>query len=287
MAMIKVHEIAKEFDIKSSEVIEVLAKMGVEGKTASSGLEDDQAEAVRKKLSGSKETKPETPAPAKKPEAAPAPAKSAEATPAKSTGEEGEKPVKKVLKKVPPEKGAAPAAGVPVKKKKPIIVVSSARNGQVINRGGQGQQRGQVPVRPGQRTGIIRPTVPTTAERAARFAENNQGGDKDRLRRTGTAPKKENTESDKTDINTAGNNSGSTGSTAGGTGAPRQPQAQPAARPEAGAGRGTAAPAPAATATERPARPERRGGIVINQGRGFNASGSDTSKDNTRRGPMH
>ena len=32
MAKIKVHEIAKEFDIKSSEVIAVLAGMGIEGK---------------------------------------------------------------------------------------------------------------------------------------------------------------------------------------------------------------------------------------------------------------
>ena len=48
MAKTKVHEIAKEFDIKSSEVIAVLASMGIEGKAPASGLEDDQAEAVRK-----------------------------------------------------------------------------------------------------------------------------------------------------------------------------------------------------------------------------------------------
>jgi transcriptional/translational regulatory protein YebC/TACO1 len=54
MAKIKVHEIAKEFDIKSSEVIAVLAGMGIEGKAPASGLEDDQAEAVRKALEDAK-----------------------------------------------------------------------------------------------------------------------------------------------------------------------------------------------------------------------------------------
>ncbi|MCR5672718.1 MAG: translation initiation factor IF-2 [Lachnospiraceae bacterium] len=285
MAKIKVHEIAKEFDIKSSEVIEILAKMGVEGKTASSGLEDDQAEAVRKKLSGkgakevpAKEA-PAKAAPAKEASAKEEPAKAApaKAAPEKSADDAAAKPVKKLVKK-PVSADGAPA-GAPLKKKKPIIVVSSARNGQVVSRGGAPSQRGAAPVRPGQRSGIIKPTVPTTAERAARYAENNQGGDKDRLRRTGTAPKKENTEIDKTDINTAGVNSGSAGSTAGSAGKTRQPQTREAARPAAEGTR----PAPAA-AQERPAKPERKGGIVINQGRGFNAS-NDANKDTTRRGP--
>ena len=294
MAKIKVHEIAKEFDIKSSEVVEVLAKMGIEGKTASSGLEDDQAEEVRKKLSGKGAAAPakaEKAATAKTEKAAPAKVEKeapAKAVPAKEaptgSAEEGEaKPVKKLVKKAPPADGAAagtPGAPAPIKKKKPIIVVSSTRNAQVINRGGAGAQRGQAPARPGQRSGIIRPTVPTTAERAARYAENNQGGDKDRLRRTGTAPKKESTETNKTDINTAGSGSSSTGSAPGSTGAPARPQSTgaPAARP-AGAEK------PAAGAAERPARPERRGGIVINQGRGFNASNDANKDNNARRGP--
>ena len=180
MAKIKVHEIAKEFDIKSSEVIEVLAKMGVEGKTASSGLEDDQAEAVRKKLSGkgakeapAKEA-PAKEAPAKEATAKAAPAKEAAAkTVSEKSADDAEgKPVKKLVKKAAPADGAP--AGAPLKKKKPIIVVSSSRNAQVINRGGAPAQRGAAPVRPGQRSGIIKPTVPTTAERAARYAENNQ-----------------------------------------------------------------------------------------------------------------
>ena len=43
MAKVKVHEIAKEFDIQSKDVIAALDKIGVTGKTASSGLEDDEA----------------------------------------------------------------------------------------------------------------------------------------------------------------------------------------------------------------------------------------------------
>ena len=211
MAKIKVHEIAKEFDIKSSEVIAVLAGMGIEGKAPASGLEDDQAEAVRKALSkksapAKKEAAAEAkPAPAKEPAAKPAAAKPAGARPA------GARPA-----------GERPQGAVPVKKKKPIIVVSSARNAQ----GGRGQspaggQRGPQSGSGPRQGGIIRPTVPTTAERAARLAESNQGGDKDRLRRAGTTPKKETQETGKTDINTAGSGSGSTGSAAGSAGAQR------------------------------------------------------------------
>ena len=272
MAKIKVHEIAKEFDIKSSEVIAALADIGIEGKTASSGLEDDQAEAVRKKLSGG------APAKAKKPEAEEEAPKKAAAKPAEEAVKKPA-PAKPAGAAHPAPAGAAPArpaGAVPVKKKKPIIVVSSARNAQGNRGGSQQGQRGAAPVRPGQRGGIIRPTVPTTAERAARLAESNQGGDKDRLRRAGTAPKKESTTNDKTNINTAGNVSSSTGSAPGSTGAQTGPATAREGRPAQGGTR------PAGTsAGDRPARVPQRGGIVINQGRGFNSS-NDSSKDNRR-----
>ncbi|MBO4265926.1 MAG: translation initiation factor IF-2 [Lachnospiraceae bacterium] len=249
MAKVKVHEIAKEFDIKSSEVVAILAEMGIEGKAPASGLEDDQVEALRKKLSG----KDKAPAPE---------AKEEKKAPVKS---DGPKPEAKGEKR--------PAGAVPVKKKKPIIVVSSARNSQMGNRGmSQGAGRGSSsgPVRQG---GIIRPTVPTTAERAARSAETVQGGDKDRLRRAGVTPKKENPEVNKTDVNTAGSGSSSNGSSTGAAGAQKPVEAR-SARPAK----------PAGQPTDRPAKPERqRGGIVINQGRGFNAS-SEPSKDNRRGG---
>ena len=270
MAKIKVHEIAKEFDIKSSEVIAALAEMGIEGKAPASGLEDDQAEAVRKKLSG--KSAPAKAAP--KAEEKPAPKKEAAAKP---VAKEGEKPAARPA-------GAKPAGTVLVKKKKPIIVVSSERNAQ----GGRGQAqatgRGGAPAQGPRQGGIIRPTVPTTAERAARLAESNQGGDKDRLRRTGTAPKKENPEINKTDIGTAGSGSGSAGSVAGSTGVQKPAGSeQKPARPQRPEGERSAGGRPAA-AGDRPVRSENRprGGIVINQGRGFNASSNDASKDNRR-----
>ena len=261
MAKIKVHEIAKEFDIKSSEVIAVLAAMGIEGKAPASGLEDDQAEAVRKKLSGGK-----APAAARE-EKAEKPAKSAKAAAPKS--EEKEAPAAKEAPAKAPAKpaGAAPAGAAPLRKKKPIIVVSSARNAQQGK--GAGGQRGQGAPAGQRQGGIIRPTVPTTAERAARFAETNQGGEKDRLRRTGVTPKKETNENVKTDIPAAGGSSSGAGSAPAGTGVQRQPKAEQS-RPAAG---------------DRPARPARTGGIVINQGRSFNASSEPSKDNNNRRGP--
>ncbi len=256
MAKIKVHEIAKEFDIKSSDVIAALAEMGIEGKAPASGLEDDQADAVRKKLAGKGGA---APAPEKPKKAAPAaedkPVKKAAPKPA------GEAPAEKSAAGAKPARpaGAAPA-GAPVRKKKPIIVVSSARNAQPGRSAGPAGRGGAPSGSPQRQGGIIRPTVPTTAERAARYAENNQGGDKDRLRKTGTAPKKENTETSKTDISAPRSDSSVAGSAPASTGVQRQPKA------------------------EGNARPERRGGIVINQGRGFNAS-NEPAKDNGRKGP--
>ena len=206
MAKIKVHERAKEFDIKSSEVIAALAEMGIEGKAPASGLEDDQAEAVRKKLSG--KSAPAKAAP--KAEEKPAPKKEAAAKPA---AKEGEKPAARPAGARPA--GERPAGTVLVKKKKPIIVVSSARNAQ----GGRGQAqaggRGGAPSQGPRQGGIIRPTVPTTAERAARLAETNQGGDKDRLRKTGPAPKKEVSQTVKSDVVPAGSSSSTPGGSAG------------------------------------------------------------------------
>ena len=277
MAKIKVHEIAKEFDIKSSEVIAVLAEMGIEGKAPASGLEDDQAEALRKKLSGK--------GAAAKPAAKKSEEKSEEKKPVKKSADAAEKPEAPAAKPVKKPAPATSAAGTatapgaaPVRKKKPIIVVSSARNGQVVNRPGAAGARNATPQRPGSRPGIIRPTVPTTAERAARYAENNQGGDKDRLRRAGVTPKKEVAQTDKSDVAAAGSSSSPAGSNTG---------AAPAARPSAGTPKPAGAARPAGEgrgADQRPARPERRGGIVINQGRGFNASNDSKDNNNNRRG---
>ena len=74
MAKIKVHELAKEIDMASKDLISVLNDMGIEGKTASSGLEEDQAEAVRKKYTKKAPVEPKVEAkPEKAPTAAPKP----------------------------------------------------------------------------------------------------------------------------------------------------------------------------------------------------------------------
>ena len=174
MAKMRVRELAKEINVNSSDVLNVLSDMGVEGKTSASGLEDDQVEAVKAKLMK-------------------------KAAPAKPVSEEAKKVEKAEEKKAAPEGEkhvVKKAAGEMPKKKKPIIIVSN-RGGASSQgtRGGfegkrdanrpdnrQGQNGGQ------RQQGIIRPTVPTTAERAARLAETSQGGDRDRIRKQSQMP---------------------------------------------------------------------------------------------------
>ena len=51
----RVHEVAKELDVKSAEVVEFLAGEGVEVK-AQSSIEDDNIEKVRKHFGGAKKS---------------------------------------------------------------------------------------------------------------------------------------------------------------------------------------------------------------------------------------
>ena len=55
MAKMRVHEVAKELDVKSAEVVEFLAGEGVEVK-AQSSIEDDNIEKVRKHFGGAKKS---------------------------------------------------------------------------------------------------------------------------------------------------------------------------------------------------------------------------------------
>ena len=48
MAKQKIHELAKELNKSSKDIIEYLSKNGIEGKTHASGLEDAQVEMVKK-----------------------------------------------------------------------------------------------------------------------------------------------------------------------------------------------------------------------------------------------
>lgn len=133
MAKIKVHEIAKELEKQSKEIIAFLQDKGIEVKAAQSSIEDDVAAMVRKAFGGSK-ADTET-------------AKEKEATPV--TAEKQEE-TKKAEPEKAPEKPEAPAQGIsePPKKKKKIIFVSNPHNSNFSS-----QQRPQGNNRPMQNQG--------------------------------------------------------------------------------------------------------------------------------------
>lgn len=133
MAKIKVHEIAKELEKQSKEIIAFLQDKGIEVKAAQSSIEDDVAAMVRKAFGGSK-ADTET---AKEKEAAPVTAEKQEET-------------KKAEPEKAPEKQEAPAQGIsePPKKKKKIIFVSNPHNSNFSS-----QQRPQGNNRPMQNQG--------------------------------------------------------------------------------------------------------------------------------------
>ncbi len=188
MAKMKVHELAKELDRKSKELIDFLQAKGYEVKVAQSSIEDDAIALVRKEFSSSgdkaakavgeekqsiAEEKPRSEEPSVKEKTAPADG-GEKAAPAKSAPE---RPAAESEKR--DGKGEAP-------KKKRIIFVSNPHNSKMGGRqsqgGGNGQggqnsqnrggnrpmSNGARPVQP-QNTPhkIIRPTqkpIPVTAE---------------------------------------------------------------------------------------------------------------------------
>lgn len=133
MAKIKVHEIAKELEKQSKEIIAFLQDKGIEVKAAQSSIEDDVAAMVRKAFGGSKADTETT----KEKEAAPVTAEKQEET-------------KKAEPEKAPEKPEAPAQGIsePPKKKKKIIFVSNPHNSNFSS-----QQRPQGNNRPMQNQG--------------------------------------------------------------------------------------------------------------------------------------
>ena len=133
MAKIKVHEIAKELEKQSKEIIAFLQDKGIEVKAAQSSIEDDVAAMVRKAFGGSK-ADTET---VKEKEAAPAATEKQEET-------------KKAEPEKALEKPEAPAQGTsePPKKKKKIIFVSNPHNSNFSS-----QQRPQGNNRPMQNQG--------------------------------------------------------------------------------------------------------------------------------------
>ncbi len=69
MGKMRVHELAKELSVDAKRVLEELGKKGITGKTASSGLEEDQIASLRASIGGAKSAEPK--ADAEKTEEAP------------------------------------------------------------------------------------------------------------------------------------------------------------------------------------------------------------------------
>lgn len=143
MSKIKVHELAKELEKQSREVIAFLQEKGIEVKAAQSSVEEDAAEMVRKAFGAAKkadvkaEVKPEAKAEAKpeakeeaktdvKPEVKPEVKSEAKAEPSKEVRKEAPKAE---------EKQAAPV------KKKKIIFVSNPHNSNIPGQRSQGERR--------------------------------------------------------------------------------------------------------------------------------------------------
>ena len=133
MSKIKVHELAKELEKQSKEVIAFLQEKGIEVKAAQSSVEEDAAEMVRKAFGAVKkedakaDVKPEAKEEVK--------AETRAEAKAASSNE-----VKKEAQKEAPKAEEKPAA--PVKKKK-IIFVSNPHNSNISGQRSQGERRPQ------------------------------------------------------------------------------------------------------------------------------------------------
>ena len=127
MAKIKVHELAKELELQSKDILNFLQEKGIEAKAAQSSLEEDAAALVRKSLGHKKQApaaeKTETPTPAEK-----------ESVKAQ---EEAKPAANKVQEPTTENKGQDET-----KKKKKIIFVSNPQNSKMPGQR-QGGQNGQ------------------------------------------------------------------------------------------------------------------------------------------------
>ena len=148
MAKMKVHELAKELDRKSKELIDFLQAKGYEVKVAQSSIEDEAIALVRKEFASSKE-KTAPAAKEEKPQKTEEKQQKVEPSTKQSSASAagGEKPV---AAKAAPEKPAAEGEKREGKgeapKKKRIIFVSNPHNSKMGGRqsqgGGNGQNRG-------------------------------------------------------------------------------------------------------------------------------------------------
>ncbi len=152
MAKMRVHELAKEIDMASKDLVALLAENGIEGKTASSSLDDDQIALVKKKAGKGTAADAEKKATEKKATEKKEPVKkeAAKKEAEKETEKETEKKetvkqeAQKTAEAAPVKKAPAQAAPQqpPKKKKSNIIFVSNPHNSQ-DRRGGMGSGRPQ------------------------------------------------------------------------------------------------------------------------------------------------
>ena len=198
MAKIKVHEIAKELDKQSKEIIAFLQGKGIEVKAAQSSLEEDVADMVRKAMGGAKavreavtekkeEAKPEVRAEGKMETKAQAKEMKAEEKP--KAAENVPKESKEKPGKAPENRDAkSPEGGEKPKKKKKIIFVSNPHNSNMTQRPSQGEKRlSQGEKRPSQ-TGA-RPGQGNNNRQGSRANEGNNGGRNARNNRNAGANK--------------------------------------------------------------------------------------------------
>ena len=147
MAKIKVHELAKELDKQSKDILSFLQEKGIEAKAAQSSIDEEAAQIVRKAFGKGE--------PEKKEEPAVKTAKAAKETapkeaPAKEKPAEKEEPKQDAQKSADgkdnsqPKSQGAPKDEAPKKKKSNIIFVSNPQNSKMSGQrpGGNGRPQG-------------------------------------------------------------------------------------------------------------------------------------------------
>ena len=132
MAKIKVHELAKELELQSKDILSFLQEKGIEAKAAQSSLEEDAAALVRNSLGKKKEAAPA---------AQKAPVNTENAKPAEEKAQAPAGEAKAQETKVSEETKSTEET----KKKKKIIFVSNPQNSKMPGQrqGGQSGQSGQ------------------------------------------------------------------------------------------------------------------------------------------------
>ncbi len=113
MAKVRIYEIAKDLDVESRVVVVVAQEMGLDVKTASSGVDEGDADRIKAALRGgpaADAAAPPQPEPAPKPEAKPAPAPKPEPEP-EPEPEPAPEPEPELEQQPEPEPAPEPAGG--------------------------------------------------------------------------------------------------------------------------------------------------------------------------------